>query len=204
MTRRRDTAKGIFHVTCHSVWDLDLYRDDIDRTNYCALLAQTTAQLGWECVGVCLMRTHVHLILGVEDGVLAEGMQKLGFRYAVGFNARHRRRGRIFGAPYGLRRVGDDADLLGVYRYVMLNPVEADLVERPEEWLWSSYASTVRLRDTFSFVDAGRVLGCLGGSSEIAAARLRAFVEGDLPVTVRRHAEAPAGRRRANEHGRLG
>jgi putative transposase len=193
MTRRRDTAKGIFHVTCHSVWDLDLYRDDIDRTNYCALLARTTARLGWECIGTCIMKTHVHLILGVEDGVLADGMQQLSFAYAVGFNARHRRRGRIFGAPYGLRRIADDADLLGVYRYVMLNPVEAGLVERPEQWPWSSYASTVGLRDTFSFVNADRVLGCLGGAPEIAVARLRAFVERDLPVMVRRHAEALAG-----------
>jgi len=191
MTRRRDAAKGFFHVTSHSVWDLDLFRDDIDRTNYCALLAQTTARLGWQCMGVCLMTTHAHLILGVEDGALPDGMQKLSFRYAVGFNARHRRRGRVFGAPYGLRRIADDADLLGVYRYVMLNPVEAGLVDRPEEWPWSSYAAAVSLRDTFSFVNPNRVLGCLGGPPEIAVARLREFVERDLPVTVLRQAEAP-------------
>lgn len=193
MTKRRDAAKGIFHITSHSVWDLELYRDDIDRTNYCALLARTTARLGWECMGVCLMDTHVHLILGVEDGILAEGMQQLGFRFAVGFNARHRRRGRVFGAPYGLRRIADDTDLLGVYRYVMLNPVEARLVEHPAQWPWSSYASAIGLRDTFSFVDAGRVLGCLDGPPEIAIARLRAFVERDLPVPVLRRAEAPGG-----------
>ncbi len=190
MTRRRDTKPGLFHVTCHSVWGLELYRDDIDRTNYCAQLARTTATLGWECLGACVMTTHVHLILGVEDGVLAAGMQELNFRYAVGFNARHRRRGRIFGAPYGLRRIEDDADLLGVYRYVMLNPIEAGLVDRPEEWPWSSYATTIGLAETFSFVDAGRVLGCMGGTREIAIVRLRKFVERDLPVVVRRHADA--------------
>jgi putative transposase len=184
MTRRRDSAPGLFHVTCHSVWDLDLYRDDIDRTNYCARLAATTNRVGWECIGVCLMTTHVHLILGVEDGMLADGMQELSFRYAVGFNARHRRRGRVLGSPYGLRRIGDDADLLGVYRYVMVNPVDARLVDRPERWPWSSYASTLGLTDAYSFVDAGRVLGCLGGLREIAAARLQAFVEQALRVTL--------------------
>jgi putative transposase len=185
VTRVRDTAQGLFHVTCHAVWDLDLFRDDVDRMNYCVQLAATTARLGWECLGVCLMTTHVHLILGVEDGVLPDGMQQVSFRYAVGFNTRHRRRGRVFGSPYGLRRMGDDADLLGVYRYVMLNPVEAGLVERPEEWPWSSYAATLSLSETFPFVNAGRILGCLGGPEEIAAARLRAFVEQDLPVKNR-------------------
>jgi REP-associated tyrosine transposase len=185
MSRKRDAAPGLFHITCHSVWDLDLYRDDIDRTNYCAQLAATTGRIGWECIGVCLMTTHVHLILGVEHGVLADGMQELSFRYAIGFNARHRRRGRVLGAPYGLRRIADDDDLLGVYRYVMLNPVAAGLVEHPDQWRWSSYAAAIGLSETFSFVNPGRVLGCLDGAREMAVARLRAFVERELPARIR-------------------
>lgn len=30
--------------------------------------------------------------------------------------------------------------LLSCYRYIELNPVRADMVKKPEEWKWSSYA----------------------------------------------------------------
>jgi REP-associated tyrosine transposase len=176
MTRQRDVAAGLFHVTCHSVWDGLLYRDDIDRTNYVDELARTTAKVDWKCVSVCLMTTHVHLILDVADGTLPVGMEQLNFRFATRFNARHRRRGRVFGAPYGAHRIFDDPHLLTVYRYVARNPEEAGVVDRPEDWIWSSYRAAIGLNDSFTFVDPGRVLGCFGGTREIAIARLRAFV----------------------------
>jgi REP-associated tyrosine transposase len=177
MTRQRDKAAGLFHVTCHSVWDGVLFRDDIDRTNYVDELARTTQKIGFIPVEVCLMTTHAHLVLEVGDDELPIAMERLNFRYAARFNARHRRRGRVFGAPYGADRVRDDAHLLTVYRYVALNPVEAGLVDRPEEWIWSSYRSAIGLSDSFGFVNPGRVLGIFGGSREIATARLRSYVE---------------------------
>lgn len=164
-------------MTCHSVWGLPLYHDDLDRTEYVAELERTTRSLGWECVSAVLMTTHVHLILGVDDDELAEGMQSLNFRYAVRFNSRHRRRGHLFGARYDARRLVDDSYLQIAYRYDAWNPVGAGLASRPEEWRWSSYAAAIGLRDDFAFVDPSRVLGCFGERREIAIARLRAFVE---------------------------
>jgi REP element-mobilizing transposase RayT len=184
MSRRRDISAGLFHVTCHSVWELDLFRDDVDRVNYLAELVRTMRRRGWICPVVCLMTTHAHFMFEIGDDSLAEGMQELNFRYAVSFNARHRRRGRVFGAPYSPTRIRDDSHLLTAYRYVVMNPVEAGLVDRPEDWRWSSYATTIGLSQDFAFVNANRVLGALGGPPEVARARLRAFVEVDLPVTI--------------------
>jgi REP element-mobilizing transposase RayT len=175
LARKRDLAEGLFHVTCHSVWGLSLFRDDIDRLEYIAELDRTRDALGWICVAVVLMTTHVHLILDVRDGALAEGMHRLSFRHAVRFNARHRRRGHVFGARYDERRLVDDSYLQAAYRYVVLNPVEAGLADRPEDWRWSSYAAAIGARDDFSFVDPSRVLGSFGGPPEIAIHRLKAF-----------------------------
>ena len=58
----------------------------------------------------------------------------------------------------------------------MRNPVEAGLVERPEDWPWSSYAATIGLAEQHSFVNPSRILGCFGGPPELAAARLQALV----------------------------
>jgi hypothetical protein len=104
-------------------------------------------------------------------------MQRLNFLHAVRFNARHLRRGHVFGARYDERRLADDSYLLTAYKYVVWNPVEAGLVDRPEDWRWSSYAAAIGVREDLSFVDPSRVLGCFGGPPEIAMGRLKAFVE---------------------------
>jgi REP element-mobilizing transposase RayT len=178
MTRKRDSQAGIFHVPCHSVWDGVLFRDDIDRANYIHELARTTETVGWTCIAVCLLTTHAHLVLEVEDGILAEGMQRLNFRHAANFNSRHLRRGRVFGAPYSQRRVLDEAYLRNLYRYVALNPVEAGLAERPQDWAWCSYRSAVGLSADFGFVNPARALECFGRIREVAVRGLRQFVEG--------------------------
>lgn len=177
MTRPRDLGAGLFHITCHSVWDGVLFREDLDRVNYLSRLAASIERAAWKCLAAVLMTTHVHLILDVEAETLAEGMQELNFAYASEFNSRHRRRGHVFGARYGARRIESNEYLLTCYRYVVLNPVEAGLAAKPEDWRWSSYAAAIGLSDDFAFVDPARVLDCFGDSREVAVARLRAFVE---------------------------
>jgi putative transposase len=122
------------------------------------------------------MTTHVHLVVEVEEMQLAQCMQQLNFRYASRFNSRHRRRGRVFGSPYGARRIEDDNQLLIVYRYVARNPLEAGMVAKPEDWPWSSFGAALGASSTFEFVNPAKVLACLGGAREIAEARLRTFV----------------------------
>jgi hypothetical protein len=174
---RRDTEAGIFHVWSHSVWSSGLYLDDLDRARGVSEVARATKRLRWTCLGACLLTTHYHLLLEVGDGALPPGMRELNFRYAAGFNARHQLRGHVFGGRYSSRRVETEVDLLDTYRYVMRNPVRAGLCPEPEHWRWSSYAGTIGLAESFTFVDASRVLDCFGGHGPATTARLRSFVE---------------------------
>jgi putative transposase len=140
-------------------------------------LARTTARVRWTCIAYCLMSSHYHLVLHVEDGVLPVGMHSLNFRYAMAFNDRHRMKGHVFGARYDSRRLGAEAEVVFCYRYVVRNPVEARLCSSPPAWPWSSYPATIGVAPPISFVDAGHVLDCFGETREVAIARLRAFVE---------------------------
>jgi REP element-mobilizing transposase RayT len=154
------------------------FRNDLDRMVFLGELARVVQTFGWTCVGFCLMGTHHHLIVDVPDARLPNGMQSLNFRYAIGFNQRHALRGHTQFERYGSRRIRDDADLLGVYRYVMLNPVEARLCASPADWPWSSYAATIGFAEPHSFVDSTLVLNCFDGPPGVRIARLRAYVEG--------------------------
>jgi putative transposase len=154
-----------------------LFRDDVDRTTFVRELARATRRFEWTCIGFCLMTTHHHLLLAVQEGALPKGMQSLNFRYAITFNQRYRLRGHVQYRRYGARRITTDGDLLGAYKYMARNPVEAGLCSSPTEWPWSSVAGTVGAAEPHSFVDPNHVLSCFDCPREIAAARLRAAVD---------------------------
>ena len=125
------------------------------------------------CVAACALNTHYHLLLQVEDGVLAVAVHLLNSRYAAAYKLRYGKRGHTFGERYMSVPVESDEQLMTVYRYVMRNPVEAGLCAEPAEWQWSSYRSAIGLDGRFSFADPSSVIACFDGS----VPRLREFVE---------------------------
>lgn len=86
------------------------------------------------------MPNHYHfLIKQTEDGGISEFMQKLNTSYTMYFNLNFKRTGRLFEYTFKAKPVESDELLLHISRYIHLNPVIANLVEKPEHWRWSSY-----------------------------------------------------------------
>lgn len=176
--QRRDTSAGIFHVFTHCVWAMPvLYRDRIDRLEFLRHLARTSVKTGWTCISYCLMSSHYHLIVVVDEGVLPVAMHSLNLGYAVHHNRRHGLRGHVQFRRYGSRRLHDDNELLTAFAYVARNPVEAGLCRSPQDWVWSSYRGTVGLVELPGFVDSDPVLSCVSKTGIDPRAALRALVE---------------------------
>lgn len=164
---RRDISPGIHHVWVNATSHWDYFIDDVDRLAWLRLLVKVVARERWTTLAFCQMTTHVHLLLDVPDTSLADGMRYLNREYSLDFNARHGRAGYLVRKRYSSRRVDGAKDLLGVYSYVVLNPVEAGICSRPEDWRWSSYATTVGLSRDFDFVDASLVVAEAGGPAKL-------------------------------------
>jgi REP element-mobilizing transposase RayT len=145
-----------------SAGPIEYYRDDTDRLVWIRRLVHVLARHGWTCIATCQLSTHVHLLVEVPDESLPHGMHALTSDYSREFNARHRRIGYLVRDRYWSRRIADDEYLLTAFRYIVRNPVEAGLCRQPEEWFWSSFATSCGLAQTFSFVDVTSVLSALG------------------------------------------
>jgi REP-associated tyrosine transposase len=171
----RDTAAGLFHITTHAIRDTDLFRDELDRRRFIDELSTAGSAPGWICIAYCLMRTHYHLLVEVDDGILPRVMQPLNFKYALWFNTRHRLRGHVMERRYYAGRIKDEAHLLASYRYVARNPVVGGLCDEPQDWPWGSYAALVSHSPTFT--DPTSVLASFHERRPVAIERLRDFVE---------------------------
>jgi putative transposase len=153
-----------------------MFVDDDDRTDFCNRLARTIRKQAWHLRAFCLMTTHYHLLLEVEENRLQSGMQWLNGTYAQQFNRRHGRSGHLNGSRYSSTPVESERHLLRCFRYIALNPVVAGLCERPQDWLWSSYRGTATYAPGFPFVE-DKPIRELFGSGPKALEMLRAFVE---------------------------
>lgn len=100
-----------------------------------------------DLVAYCLMPTHYHLLVHLKnDSLSAQIMQPFGVSYTKAINRQQGRVGPLFQGPFQAVWVDKNEYLLHLSRYIHLNPIAAGLVERPEEWSFSSYQDYVGLR----------------------------------------------------------
>jgi REP element-mobilizing transposase RayT len=173
----RDLAPGVQHIGVGATGSGTYFADDLDRAIWLRLFVATASRYGWGCVSVCLLTTHWHGLVDVPDASLARGMQGLVGGYSRRFNERHGRTGYLVRGRYWSRRKDSPAALLEAFRYMARNPVAAGLADRPEDWRWSSYGTTVGVSEMFAFVDASIVLGEFGETRTTQLRGLRSFVE---------------------------
>ena len=176
----RDAAPGLHHIGVGAAGPAPYFRDDVDHLTWTRFFAHTIDRYGWTCIAVCELSTHWHAILDVPDDTLPRGLHWLNSEYGKAFNARHGRVGYLVRDRYWSRRKATDAEALTAFRYVSQNPVNAGVADRPEDWFWSSFATTIGLATTFPFVDATLVLMQFGTSHAVAIPALRRFVEEGL------------------------
>ncbi len=134
------------HVTQRGNRRADVFETDGDRKAYLGYLKRYGDKHGLEVWAYCLMTNHIHLV------VVPRRADSLGLTlrdahtvYAMHFNGRthmtgHVWQGRFCSCPL------DETHLWAAVRYVERNPVRAGLVERAEEYAWSSAAAHCGLR----------------------------------------------------------
>ena len=126
------------HVTQRGNRREQTFFEDGDYELYLDLLAEACGRAQVEIWGYCLMPNHVHVIAVPQD---ADGLSR-AFRYVhrhyTGYvNARQRWTGHLWQGRFSSVAM-DEPHFVTALRYVSLNPVRARLVERAEEWRWSS------------------------------------------------------------------
>ena len=163
---RDDFPGALHHVFLRGVDRMPIVRDALDYQRFVEFLEGAAARTGIECHGWTVMPNHYHLIVGSPEGTLSRGMHWLNSQYAQLFNRRHDRVGHLFQGRFGSRVITSDADLLGIVRYLALNPVRAGLVADPSDWRWSSYRFLQAQRTAPSFLLPAPIMKALAGTRD--------------------------------------
>ena len=109
-----------------------------DKMAYLRILEEQSKRFGVSFWAYCLMDNHVHLIaVPQRRESLSEAIGETHRRYTSMINLREGWRGYLWQGRFSSFLL-DSAHLYHVVRYVEKNPVRAGIVQRAEEYQWSS------------------------------------------------------------------
>ncbi len=120
-----------------------VFFSDNDKKTYYELLKRETAKAGIAVWTYCLMDNHVHLIAVPEkENSLAKGIGSAARNYSLLINIRNDWEGHLWQHRFDSYPLGE-THVYSAVRYIERNPVRAGIVERAEDYYWSSARSHV-------------------------------------------------------------
>ena len=116
-----------------------IFANDEHRRLFLKGLSEAWEMFGIEIHAYCLMGNHYHLLIRTPNANLSRAMRHINGVYTQRFNRAVGTDGPLFRGRYKAQLVDEDSYLLLVSRYIHLNPVVANIVEKPAKYRWSSY-----------------------------------------------------------------
>jgi REP element-mobilizing transposase RayT len=168
---------AFYHVMSRGNAKQTIFVGKADYERFLELLDATSSRFGVLCRAYCLMPNHFHLLLQPDTCPVSRMMQQLNSAYSQSFNRRHERVGHVLQGRFKALLVDRDEYFLQLLRYIVLNPVEADLVVEPGVWRWSSYRATAGLCEAPPFLALDNVWGMFDDDVREARRRFVEFVE---------------------------
>lgn len=160
------------------------FHADADYRTYLTWLEQYAMESQCDLHAFVLMTNHVHLLVTPNSthGV-SKMMKSLGQRYAQYINRTYQRSGTLWEGRFKSCVVGEEAYLLGCYRYIELNPVRANIVQHPTDYEWSSYKANAQ-NEPCSLITPHNLYLSLGLNIEERLEAYRNLIQSDLKLDL--------------------
>ncbi|MBS4212875.1 REP-associated tyrosine transposase [Neobacillus rhizophilus] len=176
---RVKSMSGVYHIMWRGANRQEIFHDDEDCNRFLDILAKYKRESELEIYAWCLMGNHVHLLLreGKED--ISNTMKRIGVSYASYYNWKYDTTGHLFQGRFKSENVEDNRYLLTVTRYIHQNPVKAGIVDRPNEWKWSSCREYYAFKphDKRNLLDANFILGKISPDQTFAMEKFKEYNE---------------------------
>lgn len=167
---------AVYHVTVRGNERRKIFFSKRDYEKFKEYLGEAKEKYRFVLHAYVLMTNHYHLIFETPEKNLSKIMHYLNSSYTTYTNIKRKRSGHLFQGRYKAILVDKDSYLLELSRYLHLNPVRANMVEKPEGYPYSSYGSYIT-EDKESIVNVGATLEMFSKSEKEARKRYRTFVE---------------------------
>jgi len=178
---------AFYHITSRGNERKEVFKSQRDREKFLEYLQSATLRYNAVVHVYCLMDNHYHLLIETPSGNLSQVMRHINGAYTTYYNVKRKRSGHLFQGRYKSILVDADEYAKELSRYIHLNPVRAKMVEKPEEYKWSSYGSYIGKESSPEWLKRDFILGYFGEEESAARKGYKKFVE----LLIDRQYESP-------------
>lgn len=165
---------AFYHVILRGNGGQEIFYSKADRSRFYLLLQEGIERYGHRLHAFCLMTNHLHLVVQVGDMPLAKILQNISFRYTRYINKKKKRNGHLFQGRYKAILIDADSYLLELVRYIHNNPLRTGLVNKPEQYQWSSHRAYLD-KETVTWLTTDFVLSQFAKNEKKARQQFQAF-----------------------------
>lgn len=138
--RRFLLSKSYYHIMTRGNNRNIVFKYDEDYLYYLDLIAKYKLEHPFDLYHYCLMPTHTHFLIQTKKALdFSIFMKKINLAYFHHYNQAYGWVGHFWQDRYKSQAVGKDAYFIQCGKYIELNPVRKGIVEKPEEYQYSSY-----------------------------------------------------------------
>lgn len=131
---------SFFHVMVQGINKEEIFKEAEDKEKYMNIIDKYKEIYNITLLAYCVMKNHTHLLIHCESTEnLSIFMHRVNAAYAKYYNINHDRVGYVFRDRFLSEPINDERYLYTCINYIHLNPIEAEIVEKIEDYKYSSY-----------------------------------------------------------------
>ena len=138
---RKLLKASFFHVIVQGINKENIFSEERYKNQYLKLIRKNCNELDIKIVSYCIMDNHAHFLLQISDVKnLSKLMQKVNGIYGKYYNyMENGRKGYVFRDRYLSEPITSKRYLINCIKYIHMNPVKANIVQKCDYYKFSSY-----------------------------------------------------------------
>lgn len=137
---RKDLDTPFIHVMIQGVNKEYIFYKKEYIEKYMEIVKRNQKDYDFIIIAYCIMNNHAHFLVYTEDiNAFGKFMQKTNLIYAQMYNKEEKRCGVLFRNRYQTEPIYNIKYLINCIKYIRNNPVKAKIVEKCEDYEYSSY-----------------------------------------------------------------
>lgn len=137
---RKYYETNFFHIIVQGINKEYIFNKDEYKKRYFQLLLKNKELYNIKLIAYCIMNNHSHILIYSErTQQMSNYMKAVNTSYATYYNKLESRVGFVFRNRYESEGIFIENYLLNCISYIHNNPVQANIVDNPKEYKYSSY-----------------------------------------------------------------
>jgi len=147
-----------YHIMVQGIGRDYVFDDDDWKGYYLRCMQEKSNTAEVKIIAFCIMGNHAHALLKAEKiDKLSKFMHLTNSAYSRYYNSINKRVGHVFRNRYRSEPIKNAIQLINCLVYIHNNPVKAGIVEKAEEYRYSSYINYLTQKGIVDFKEAAKL-----------------------------------------------